>query len=303
MRLDVEIAPLFEQQHGLVTRAQVLEHGSVGAIRQRLEAGLWLPVERAVYRLSSHSASWEQSLLAHCLGMRAVASHRCAAALWELDGCRRARPEVTVVAGAAPRRTGVTVHQSKRPDLFNETTRSGIPATGMARTLFDLAGVVSPGRLQQAVDDARRRELVTFDDLYRLFVNYAKRGRSGSAAMRAFLDHPDGDLPASHWSRRVAIMLIEAGLPAPQLEYPVPAANARIDLAYPAQMVGIELDSIAWHLNRESFTSDRRRRNRLENLGWRILNFTWEDYQRSGHIVDVVRSALTLTAPSANFSR
>lgn len=264
------------------------------AIRSRLETGRWIPTERSVYRHCVTEVTWEQQVLAHCLGVDGVASHRCAAAIWRLDGCRQSRPELTIARGKKRSRLDATVHESKRPDLFDVQTERGLPVTGAARTLFDLSGVVSHDRLQQAVDDARRRELVTFDDLYDLFLRYARRGRPGSSAMRAFLDSPDEQLPESHWSRRVALMIIEAGLPAPQLEYSVPQARARLDLAYPAEMLGIELDSVTWHLNRTSFESDRRRRNQLELLGWRILNFTWADYQRPGHIARVVRQALAL---------
>ena len=53
---------------------------------------------------------------------------------------------------------------------------------------------------------------------------------------------------------------------------------AQVDLAYPSRRLAIELDSIRWHHNSESFVNDRRRRNRLQAIGWDVLNFTWQDY-------------------------
>ena len=42
--------------------------------------------------------------------------------------------------------------------------------------------------------------------------------------------------------------------------------------------LAIELDSVRYHLNHQSFRDDPRRRNRLTVLGWTVLNFTWADY-------------------------
>ena len=53
---------------------------------------------------------------------------------------------------------------------------------------------------------------------------------------------------------------------------------ARLDLAIPDLSIGIELDSVRWHMNHDSFVNDPRRRNRLQIEGWTILNFTWTDY-------------------------
>ena len=77
-------------------------------------------------------------------------------------------------------------------------------------------------------------------------------------------------------------LLVDAGLARPRLEFRACAADgeflAQVDLAYPVHRVAIELDSVRYHLNRESFVADPRRRNRLTIAGWTVLSFTWDDY-------------------------
>lgn len=296
--IDVAVAPIFARQHGVISRAQILSAGGTGRqIETRVRSGAWLRYERAVYRHSMVQPSWPGRLLAACLSLRGIASHRSAAALWQLDGCQTGHVEVTIAAHSGNLRDGITIHESLRLDLASRVIRNAIPCTGVARTLFDLAATLPDQRLVQAVDDARRKKLVEFDDLYGLFVRYARRGRPGSAAMRAFLVHndPTDPVPLSHWSRLVALDLIDAGLPAPELEYQVVVRDGRrafIDIAYPAQKVGIELDSVRWHHNLRSFETDRQRRNWLQNQGWSILNFTWQDYVRPGHLARIVKTAI-----------
>jgi len=56
---------------------------------------------------------------------------------------------------------------------------------------------------------------------------------------------------------------------------------------------------VTFHFNHRSFVEDPRRRNRLENLGWSIRNFTWTDCTHDPHrfVVDVVRQARGLLRP------
>jgi very-short-patch-repair endonuclease len=51
---------------------------------------------------------------------------------------------------------------------------------------------------------------------------------------------------------------------------------ARVDLGYPEQKLAIEYDG-AWHGERDQFTKDRARLNRLLAAGWRVLFVTAAD--------------------------
>ena len=127
---------------------------------------------------------------------------------------------------------------------------------------------------------------------------HARPGRNGIRNFRDFLEAHVGEanIPLSNWSRLVADLLVAAGLPMPEFEYLVTDGygfTAYLDLAYPRWRLGLELESIAFHLNRRSFEEDPRRRNRLQNMGWDIRQFTWSDYvDRPDELVRTVKDAI-----------
>jgi hypothetical protein len=72
----------------------------------------------------------------------AVASHRSAAALWDLDGFhRRTTYELTVPATRRLVRDDAVVHHSRDLHLVEPVLREQIPVTPLGRTLLDLAAV------------------------------------------------------------------------------------------------------------------------------------------------------------------
>lgn len=116
--------------------------------------------------------------------------------------------------------------------------------------------------------------------------------------MRELLEERYGStIPDSHFGRLVADLLVDAGLPRPELEHNVfgPAGTwiARVDAAYPDELVAIELDSKKHHLHEEAFERDRPRQNRIELAGWLVLRYTWQFYSRSpGQLCGEVAEAL-----------
>lgn len=289
---------LMRTQHGVIGRGQVLDLGFTDRyVTTRLSRSEWTRVETGVYQHLAVQPTWRSRVMATCLALDAVASHRSAAALWEVDGFGSGVVEVTIARHGGRNRTGVVVHESTQTLSLVVVRRDGIPCTEPARTALDLAGVVSPARLEQAVDDLIRRELVSFGDLERALIDHCRRGRTGCGPLRALLDERAGSaaVPDSVWNRAVARLLTSAGLPAPRFEHPVrvDGHDYRIDLAYPDERLAIELDSVRWHLNRRSFDSDPVRRNRLSLAGWEVLTFTHRFFRDSPELLTAsVRAAL-----------
>ena len=282
---QVSINQRMKQQHGVISRGQALEAGMTDKqIRRRVEASRWVRVAHGVYRHGSAPNTRAARLLGLCLAYRALASHRAAAALHRLDGYHLDRLELVVPHGRARPIKGAILHQSTQMDLAKRVEVQGVPSTGLGRTLLDVSAVVSRTRLDQAIDSVLRDGRLRIEDLYRVLVSHARRGRDGCAAFRASLEDRggEGEVPLSAWSRMIADLLAEAGLPRPALEYRIcdhrGAFLGQVDLAYPDCRLAIELDSKRWHLNRVSFEKDPERRNRLTIAGWTVLNFTWNHY-------------------------
>ncbi|HEX6236524.1 MAG TPA: type IV toxin-antitoxin system AbiEi family antitoxin domain-containing protein [Acidimicrobiales bacterium] len=235
--LDRRIASLTARQHGLVTRGQLRSGGaSPAAVRTRTGAGRLHRVAEGVYRVGGAPVTWESEVLAAVLagGPNAVASHRAAAALWGLDGCRPGRPEVTVPPGRRYRPATARVHQSTDLPLITPVSRSGVPTTPIDRTLLDLGAVVPPTRLHLALDHALRSGLTSVDRVLGALARHARRGRRGVGPLRELVaaQLEQDAVPDSGFERLVAILLREVGLPRPTLQHPVTIGGSayRIDL-------------------------------------------------------------------------
>lgn len=287
-------------QHGLLTRDQAVAAGlSSSAVSRRLADGTWRRVAAGVYALASSMADWRQRVLAACLALGAVASHRTAAALWGLSGCRPGPVHVTVVAGRASRSPLATVHRTVDLPPADVTSIDGIPVTRPARTLVDLAAVVPVRALEEAVDDALCRRLVTLPRLDRRAATLLGRGRAGSTVLADVLATWRGDLPLAQEVAEARLMrrLLHAGLPPPRPQHEVYAPNgsfvARLDLAWPDHSVGFELDGFRWHGSPRAHQRDLARHNRLKALAWTVLQATPADLAADGaHLAELARPLL-----------
>lgn len=289
MNADRDLDRLAARQHGLVARHQLRALGlSARQVDSRVVAGVLVVVHRGVYRLDGVPRTREQRLLAGCLagGEGAAASHRSAAALWELRGVGWPAPEISVPGRTKPALRGVVVHRSGRLEVGDVTRRLNIPVTTPGRTLLDL-GAVAPGLVEPAMEDALFRGLVSESALRRLLDRVGSPGRNGTAVLRELVDGREpGQAPTESPLEDALVRLFRRhGLPEPVRQYPVTLAGgrvARIDLAYPELRLGIEADGRRWHSGRADFERDRARGNQLAAQGWTMLRFGAHDIRRRG---------------------
>ncbi|MGH2670262.1 MAG: type IV toxin-antitoxin system AbiEi family antitoxin domain-containing protein, partial [bacterium] len=215
LAFDARVASLAAAQYGAFSRRQAAELGATkNAIRHRIDVGRW---EHAapphVFRLAGAPTTWRQVLMVACLawGVGAVISHRTAAALWGLAGFAPGRVELTVPRRRERKAPGV-VHRNalSAPDV---TILDGIPVTTPARTLIDVASAATREAMEEAVDDALRRGLVSIPRL-RWRLDDLGRGRPGVGTMRKLIDarDPSTSIPGSVFERKVLRMLRQAGL-------------------------------------------------------------------------------------------
>jgi predicted transcriptional regulator of viral defense system len=112
------------------------------------------------------------------VGPGSVLSHREAAAL---HGLRPAdRPTVDVTVAGQRQVSGVQVHRVARLDAEDVTVVDGIPTTTVARTLVDLATVVSA--LRKAIEEAERSHRLDVSAIEAVLER--TRGRNGTGHER-----------------------------------------------------------------------------------------------------------------------
>src|SRR4051794_20795381 len=111
--MDEHVAALARQQHGLITLAQLDEISTTRRQRQwRLRTGRWESPYTGVYRIAGIPPSWRSELLAACLAGDGVASHRSAAAVWDLPGAHHNRVEIITERWEREQHARLVVHES-----------------------------------------------------------------------------------------------------------------------------------------------------------------------------------------------
>jgi hypothetical protein len=293
------------RQFGLFTRHDARGHGlSDEQLRRLVREGVVERCAPAVFRFTGSTPTWHQRVLAACLdgGPMCVASHRTAAALHEFDGFPPGIIEVLLPIAVRHRRRNVVVHHTRDLPPSDICRIGPIPVTTPERTILVLGAVAPPDAVEEALDGLERDGKVRRAELDRRYAELRRPGRNGIGAVTLLRADrpPSGAEPRSVLERRMRRLLTAAGLPLPRARYWVRLADGRsfeIDFAYVAERVGLEVDGHGSHATRRQRAADNDRMNRLENAGWSIRRFTYEQVAHSPALVaQTVRAALAQRA-------
>lgn len=294
------LARIAARQHGAFSTQQAIAAGLTDQGLTTLVREGWCERStRGVYRVRAAVRTPNQRMMIAVLraGTGAALSHRAAAWSWGVPGYAAAGPEVSRPRGSSQRSDVAIVHGSLWLPAAHLTTRDAIAVTTAARTAFDLAGVVSPGRVAAAVDHLTSREICTIGQIRAVFFALARRGRPGSAVMRSLLEDLSDErfVPASELERRFRRLVRSAKLPEPRFEVDLGDAEwiGRVDALWPDARLVVELDSRRHHGGLVARAADRQRDNALMSSGWRVLRFTWDDLRdRPDDVIRSIQAAL-----------
>jgi very-short-patch-repair endonuclease len=297
-----QLSSVASDQLGLFSRADAADV-EIGADQLRHLLGMGV-IERAtprVFRFAASSRSWHQDVLAACLdgGPECVASHRTAAVLHNFDGFRADVIEVLVPMSVRHRRKSVIVHHTRVLTALDRARVGLIPVTSRARTLIDLGAVVPAERVEEALDGAERDGAIRRRQLEQRYEVLRAPGRNGVGAMTQILDRrlAVARLPRSVLERRMIRLLSRAGLPSPVGCHPVRGASGaryEIDFAYLSERIAIEVDGHGTHATRSQRAADNVRANSLEDAGWTVRRFTYEQIMyEPAAVAAAVRTALS----------
>jgi len=259
----VSTATLAAEQHGIVTRRQLLNAG-VGpdTVDRWIKSGRLIRVHRGVYALGHVPPSPQAKAMAAVLacGPGAVLSYRSAAALW---GLLRHHGPVDVTAPSDHRHAGIILHRSRLTDT-DVTVHYGIPITTPARTLADLADILDTARLTRAVNDARLRHLTSLDEL----ADHLRPGRA-TRTLADLIKRPTG--PTRSVFEDVFLAFCDRhNIPRPEVNATV--AGYEVDMLWRTQRLIAELDGRTYH---GDFERDRDKDADLLAAGHRVVRVTW----------------------------
>jgi very-short-patch-repair endonuclease len=264
---------LAARQHGVVSRAQLLELGmGAEAIRHRLRAGRLHSLGQGIYAVGRPRVTVRGRWMAAVLicGPEALLSHRSAAGLWGLLPRSPDPIEVIVPADVAKRRPDIRVYRQVR-HLFPRRRRvDGIPVTDPVSTLIDIATCVSDGRLMTAVNAADHLELVDPERLRQALDSLQRR--PGVRRLRVLLDFYTCSLPQSKLERRFHRLTRAAGLTLPRSQ--VYLNGHRVDFYWPEAGLVIECDSLRYHRSAAKQAADQRRDHDHISAGLTCLRFS-----------------------------
>jgi AbiEi antitoxin C-terminal domain len=280
---------------------------SEDVIDDALETGRLYRMFRGVYALGHWRIGDRARMRAATLacGDGTVVSHRSAAAL--LGFVDRAPAVVDVIPpgppGGKPRSAGrkidgIYCHQARRPGRSEMGSVDGIPCTSPARTLVDLAGVVSTRTLRSAFERAAAKRMLDIAAVEAA----ASPGRLGAVALRELLEEWRRAAPLARAQRikspleaMVLPLVAQRGLPLPRANVWVDLVKGRIqvDFLWDDQRFVLEADSRDFHATDVAFERDRWRDRELMRVGYSTLRVTRLHAEtEAGAVADTIAARL-----------
>ena len=260
------------QHDGVITLQQARQAGlSRHAVDRRVRTGHWRRCSPGVYFADDRPFTDAARVRAAVWGYGSEAAASGMAAAW-WHSVTKFPPEIVEVTvpktSHHPHRSGVRM---RRRDLTpaDVVDRKGLKVTELALTVVEAAVRIRGGG---ALMDTALQRHVDLRDLWRSHLR--NKGRHGSPAARRLLQAASGGA-RSEAERLLVKLLRQQRITGWQANFPV--AGYKIDIAFPALKVAIEVDGLAFHSDADVFVADRQRQNIITLGGWKVLRFTWMD--------------------------
>jgi hypothetical protein len=271
--VEVVVGELASDAWGLVRRRELLDAEiTPKEIRSRVEKGLLLIEHRGIYRVGHRAPSLEATYLAAvwACGDGSLLSGRAAGYLVEV--LRGSPPPPEVMTPTERRVPGVITHRYRTLHPTEAMKWRKVPVTSFARTLVDLAAVLSVNELARACHEAGVRYRVTPSHVESVL---ALRPTSPGAGKLQEVLRGDARVTLSKLESAFLALLRDDHLPLPITNRP--AGGRRVDCRWPDYRLTVELDSYRYHSSRRSWEADRRREREAYARGDQFRRYTWGD--------------------------
>jgi hypothetical protein len=252
---------------------------NVRLVDKRVAAGRLHSIHQGVYAVGHRRLSPDGCLMAAVIacGPKAVLSHRSAAAALGLRRDSRARVDVTAPGRRGRVPIGIDAHRDESLLPADYAEVRGIPCTSLARTLLDLAAVVSSRELRNAITQAEVER--AFDlTAVREVIERSRRRRGVARLRQAISEHdPRDERTRGKLERRFLAFCRHFGLPLPEVNVPLVIDDVQLEVDFlwrDARLV-VETDDRYSHFTLTAFEKDRRRDQRLKLAGWEVIRCTW----------------------------
>jgi very-short-patch-repair endonuclease len=237
------------------------------------QKGRWRRVDRGIWAEGSDEPSELDRARAAVMASGGVASHHLAGVLYGLDSVPLDGTWLTVPPTANGRRARTSRRQVPDQRITNV---AGLACTDGLQTLVDLARVLDDRVWEQALESALRKRLLRLPALADVVT-----GRGvGAVRARRVLGLRGAVAPTESLLETLMVQLARTvpGLPDPVRQLWIEAARARLDLAWPALGLFVELDG-QQHKGQPVYDA-RRETAVVAATGWLCGRFTWTEVVR-----------------------
>ena len=280
---DRRIAAIATGQLGAFSRTQAVDAGlSDRQLRSRVQSGFLVQTGPHAFRVAGAPTSSLSELTDEVcdIGQPVWCSGPTAAALHGFDGFALRRPfHLLVPRRRSLNRWNVKVHRTDTIPLIDRSRIECLPVTAAARTLIDLARVLSSEQLAACVDSALRDGKVSEDSLHRRIVALRSQGRFGLPLLAEVLAGHEVSRGGHSWLEREYLRLLDrAGLPRPETQQVLSRARdrlVRVDCRFPGTNVVVELLGYRFHRTKADASRDAARMNALLADGFAPYQFTY----------------------------
>ena len=222
----------------------------------------------------------ERLLLAASGRVVRIIGYRAAAWIYGLDAIPELLPEFAIPHGTRPRRS--FDHQRRRIEDLELTVIDGVLVTSVRQTLADLCAVVDLDIVERAAESALRLGLTT-DHSLRDFAALCAFSRHGTPGLVEVLERrPIGARPTGSDLETLYLQVIRRGrIRAPERQFDVlDAEGARVavaDFGFPPARFVAETDGFETHSAPAQLQYDLNRQNRINDAGYELRRFTYQD--------------------------
>ena len=263
-------------------RAEQLRSVGLGdtGIERRARNGRLHRIHPTVFAVHPPPFSRRQLMLAaiYACGHESAVSHLHAASLLSSADAPPLPIDVTTPDQRGRKLDGIRTHRVPL-DPRDRTGVDGIPSTGAARTLVDIAPLLDDDALEDALIAADSLRILNRPRLEELIVERA--GRPGASRLAALIS--DDPVETQHKNeRRMFSICREFGIPRPLTQHRIDVGGRIFyaDFCWPDLPLVVEFDSWRWHGGRSKVEYDRDRDQLVAIAGLPTVRFTRDQVVR-----------------------
>ncbi|MEI8240574.1 MAG: DUF559 domain-containing protein [Actinomycetota bacterium] len=265
--------------NGIASEALASQVGvSAAGWRRLVERGLWVPITPLHFRHAATPLTVEMQVHAKSEWLGRPAALFGTSALHWL-GVEVDEPDTAEFLIPRSRRSSAIlpgIHTTLRWDERDVIRHRGVRTSVASRAIVDMAMLERrASSIEDAIDSAVRLRRTALSQVRDRLARLSGHGRHGCPLLREILLDSGGE---SHLERRFLRLVRLAKLPTPQCQVVVASRSGRtIRVDFLFDHIVVEVSGRLGHTSDRDRQKDARRRNELQDRGFKVIEFTTVD--------------------------